>query len=143
MIGNLFGVIEEKRYKIAMLRTNTLVLACDEVCKVITVAGVENFTSLISNQEEADTKVILHSHQALEECRSNQVLLISPSGDTDILILIVSLLHDFKERIVLDNGSGNSQKLIWMGTVEFSSNRRESLLGFHVFTGNDYVSSFF
>ena len=98
---------------------------------------------MLSNQEEADTNVILQSRQVLNVCETNQVLLRSPSGDTDILILVGSLLYDYKERIVLDNGVGNSRKLIWLGSIDISSSTRNSLLGFHAFTGNDYVSSLF
>ena len=54
-----------------------------------------------------------------------------------------SFLYDYKEHIVLDNGVGNSRKLIWLGSIDISSSTRNSLLGFHAFTGNDYVSSLF
>ena len=144
MVEIFFDVLEEKHVKVLnLLRTNQLVLACDEFCKILTLANIEDFRSMISNQEEADTKVILHSHQVLDVCETNQVLLRSPSGDTDILILVVSLLYDYKERIVLDNGVGNSRKLIWLGNIDISRSTRNSLLGFHAFTGNDYVSSLF
>ena len=144
MISILFNVMEEKRIKVMnILRTNKLVLAGDEYCKAITVATVEDFTTIVSNQEEADTKVVLHSHQALQESESNQILLRSPSGDTDILVLVLSILHEFKDRIVIDNGTGNSRKLIWLGSIEMSNSRINSLLGVHSFTGNDYVPSFF
>ena len=89
--------------------------------------------------------MVLHSHQALEDSESNQVLLRSPSGDTsgEYIYLVLSLLYEFKNRIVIDNGVGNSRKLIWLGSIDFSSSHLNSLLGFHAFTGNDYVSSFF
>ena len=66
----------------------------------------------------------------------------SHSGDTDILVLGVSLFPE-GERIFLDNGTGKSRKLIWFGNFEFSTGRRNALLGFHAFTGNDYNASFF
>ena len=53
------------------------------------------------------------------------------------------LLSDFKERIELDNGSGASRKRFWMGNINLSKSRQESLLVFHGFTGNDYVSTLF
>jgi len=109
MIEILFEVIVEKRSKMLnLLRTSTLVLSGDEVCKIITVAGVENFTELISTQEEADTKIILHSHQALVNCKNNHVLLRSPTADTVILVLAIALLHELKEKVMIDNGTGNS-----------------------------------
>ena len=62
-----------------LLRTNQLALACDEFCKIyiyiLTLANIEDFRSMISNQEEVDTKVILHSRQVLDVCETNQVLL--------------------------------------------------------------------
>ena len=144
MVSIMFDVMEQDRCKVLdLLRTNKLILAGDNFCKVLTVSTAEDFTTLINNQEEADTKVVLHSHQAIEEYETNRVLLRSPSGDTDILVLIISLLYDFKNRIVIDNGVGSSRKLIWLGSIDFSSSRLNSLLGFHAFTGNDYVSSFF
>ena len=102
------------------MKINKHVLAGDNFCEVLTVSTAEDFTTLISNQEEADPKVVLHSHQAIEECESNRVLLRSPSGDTDILVLIISLLYEFKNRIVIDNGVGSSRKLIWLGSIDFS-----------------------
>ena len=140
---SMFDVMEEERCKVLdLLRTNKLVLAGDNFCKVLTVSTAEDFTTLISNQEEADTKVVLHSHQAIEECESNRVLLRLPSWGTSILVLIVLLLYEFKNRIVIDNGVGSSCKLIWLGSIDFSNSRLNSL-EFHTFTGNDYVSSFF
>ena len=134
MVSIMFDVMEEERCKVLdLLRTNKLILAGDNFCKVLTVSTAEDFTTLISNHEEADTKVVLH--QAIEECESNRVLLRLPSGDTDILVLIISLLYEFKNRIVI---VGSSRKLIWLGSIDFSSNRLNSLLGFHAFTGNDY-----
>ena len=95
---------------------------------------------MINTKDKADTKVILHSHRALPDCKNNHVLLRSPSAETDILVLAIALLHEFKERIVLDNWTGNSRQLIWMGSFDFSVDRRNSLLGFHSFIGNDFVS---
>ena len=36
-----------------------------------------------------------------------------------------------------------SRKRTWMGNINLSKNRQESLLVFHGFTVNDYVSIFF
>ena len=51
---------------------------------------------LRSNQEEADTKVILHCSNALHEDTSMSVILRSHSGDTGITVLAVSLLYEHK-----------------------------------------------
>ena len=50
----------------------------------------------------------------------------SPSGDTDIIIISVSLLN-----------SDHIDKM------KINGQEKEALIGFHAITGNDYVSSFF
>ena len=44
-----------------------------------------------SNQEEADSKVILHCLDALNDLEA-AIIIHSPSADTDIMVLSVSLL---------------------------------------------------
>ena len=51
------------------------------------------YTQLESNQPEADTRLILHARDALQSTTSD-VYIYSPSADTDIIVLAVSLLHD-------------------------------------------------
>ena len=65
-----------------------------------------------------------------------------PSGDTDIIILTISLLLDYKNRCVLDSGSGN-KRYLWLGKVGMPFQRRKSIIGLHSISGNDYVSAFF
>ena len=55
----------------------------------------------------------------------------------------MSLLYTYKERVFIDNGTGESRKLIWLGGVNLSHKKCKALLGMHAFTVNDYVSSFF
>ena len=112
-------------------------------CLVITHQSTSEDTSLSSNQEEADTKVILHCHAILVESSSSIVTLRSPSGDTDIVILAMTLLHEFNDRVILDDGSGKNRKLISLKEISIEEEIIEALIGFHAYTGNDYVSSFF
>ena len=67
--------------------------------------SIEEFWT--SNQEEADTKVILHSHQVLESNETSVITLCSPSGDTSIVVLTVALLHELWNKILTDDGSGD------------------------------------
>ena len=55
----------------------------------------------------------------------------------------MSLLYTYKERVFIDNGTGKSRKLIWLGGINLSHEKCKSLLGMYAFTGNDDVSSFF
>ena len=100
------------------------------------------YTGSCSDQEEADTKVFLHTYKILKETNNDYVVIRSHSWDRDILVLGVSLLPE-GGRIFLDNGTEQSRKLIWYGNFEFSTGRINAPLGFHVFTGNVYNASFF
>ena len=63
--------------------------------------------SLISSQEDSETKVVLHA-----KVLSGQMILRiwSPSGDNDNVILIILLLWRFKEGLILDDGQGKKAK---------------------------------
>ena len=58
-----------------------------------------------SSQEKADTKLILHAHKTLKE-GSSKAAIYSPSGDTDILLLILAHLYEYKEKIYISNSRG-------------------------------------
>ena len=64
---------------------------------------------LSSSQKEADTKVILYAHKILKE-GSPKVAIHSLSGDTDILLLTLTQLYEYKERIYIINSHGQYKK---------------------------------
>ena len=74
----------------------------------------------------------------LHEDNSRQAIIRSPSGDTDIIVLTISLLYEFKRHATIDNGTGKQRKSIRIGGLELSEQRCHSLIGLHAFTGNDY-----
>jgi hypothetical protein len=71
---------------------------------------VNRLDHLSSNQEEADTKVILHTLDALEK-HDSKIHLRSPSADTDILVLCIALIQN-PERVYYDYGVGKNRKSI-------------------------------
>ena len=97
---------------------------------------------LCSNQEEADTKIVIHALHSLHHSPIPTINTRSPSGDTDILVLTIVYLYIYKEKIHLDNGTGVSRNNIWLGALQFKDEILNALIGFHSFTGNDCVSSF-
>ena len=78
-----------------------------------------------SNQEEADTKVILHGLHALQ-LTLGDVVIPSPSGDADILVLMVSLTKDKTERVFLDNGTGQHRHTIRLSDLDMSDETKDS-----------------
>ena len=67
----------------------------------------------------------------------------SPSGDIDITVIMIGIFRDHSERCYLDFGSGKYRRGLPLAEIEFEPEVKESLIGFHAFTGNDYVSSFY
>ena len=65
----------------------------------------------------------------------------SPSGDTDILIIALALIEE-KDRVLFYSGNGDNRKKVWLNEVS-NADYHHTLIGFHAFTGNDYVSGFF
>ena len=93
------------------------------------------------NQEEADTKVILHSGHAISTTEDS-IILQSSSGDVDVMIIAISLI-DTSKYVLVDYGNGKNRKGVWLNSIDFDNNIGAVLIWFHAFTGNDYASSFF
>ena len=85
-------------------------------------------------------QVILHAQHAVETT-AGSVAIRSPSADTDIFVIAVDLLAS--PRVYLDFGIGKHRKGLWLEKIQISDELKKCLVGFHAFTGNDYVSSFF
>ena len=144
LIELLFEVIKSEREDVLeMLRCDALVLSRERECKVLTHLEEKPYSQLLTTQEEADTKIIAHAVEFLHQSTENKVVIRSPSGDTDILVLSAALLYDFKEHVLIDNGSGQARKCIDLRSLQFSACKYSAMLGLHAFTGNDYLSSFF
>ena len=109
----------------------------------VNASQVTTVDELSSNQEQADTKVILHSGYTISTTEGSIILRFS-SGDTDIMIIAISLI-DASKRVLVNYGNRKNRKGegIWLNSIDLDDNVRAALIGFHAFTGNDYVSSFF
>ena len=113
LIELLFEVIKNEREEVLeMLRCDELVLSREGECKPLPHIDEKTYDQLLSTQEEAGTKIIGHAAEILHQDTENKVVIRPPSGDTDILILSAELLYNFKEHVIIDNGSGQSRKCI-------------------------------
>jgi len=106
----------------------------DEYCEKVTLSNVTQVDNLVSNQEEADTKVILHALDALES--DGNVCIRSPSGDTDILVIAIGLIPA-SPRVLVDSGNGDNKKKIWLDSIPLTAEQQKALIGFRAFSGND------
>ena len=98
--------------------------------------SVQERPELVTTHVEAD--YMFSTYARLE----TNALVRSRSGDVDIIASLVGQ-NDLPEQLYIDNGTGTGRKMIQPSLCELSSDERTALIGFHSFTGNDYVSSFF
>ena len=92
------------------LRSDNLVLSSDNSCVVVSRVAVMEDLSLSSDQEEGDTKIILHCANVLHGNHGENVCLWSPSGDT-VVVLAVGLLQEFNDRVFIVNGYGSNTNI--------------------------------
>jgi hypothetical protein len=148
LIELIFEYIKSQgRECLTILNSSEMVLSSEDECTMIksTETGVDifPFAQCQSTQDEADTKVILHAHNILEATDAT-VTIRSPSGDTDIIVLIAALLQSYKQRVVIDDFHGDGRKSYRLSDIEhLEPEIIDSLIGLHAFTGNDFASSFF
>ena len=143
LIELMLETVEKNRLKVLnVLRCTELYFSTENHCSKLTLSSSESDDSLSSNQEEADTKVALHCKHALERDPSKQIVVRSPSGDIDILVILLSTMTR-QSQIFLDFGIGMRRKGLTLSDIKMDARKKRCLIGFHAFTGNDYLSSFF
>ena len=123
------------------LQNRVIFFSNKDHCQKISCFEASIVPEKASDHEEADTKLVALVESS--NIASNySVMVRSPSGDTDILVLF--LLHQFDGlRVLIDNGTGKNRKILDMSTSSLSTVYRQELAGMHAFSGNDYVSCFF
>ena len=136
-------LIANKEDVLRNLSCQSIFFSMDKICYHITASTVEIDDELSSNQEEADTKLLLHYKHAFDSSGDKSVIVRSPSGDVDINILFLSLFTEKLDKIYLDYSTGKARKYFKLASIDMSDEHKSSLIGFHAFTGNGYVSSIF
>ena len=134
-------IIKERACCLQILRASKILLSRDGECDEVTSSAVNRLDHLSGNQEEADTKVILHTLDALDKYDS-KIHSRSPSADTEILVLCIALIQN-PERVYYDYGVGKNRNSVCLNDYQVPPDEREALIGFHAVTGNDYTSAFF
>lgn len=85
-------IIGSKAKTLHLLRFLEIYFLIDNECRKVTLASCE--FELVSNQEEADTKLILHCCNALSKHSLEKVIVITPFGDTNIFVIMLNKLLD-------------------------------------------------
>ena len=133
-------IIDEKQRSLCTLDTEKIILSGDDECITVTYDSTEENVDLKSNQEEADTKVILHAINVIRS--GGDAVIRSPSGDTDIMVVALALIDDLV-KVYFDYCNGKCKKRMCLGAVGMKDEEKKALVGFHSFTGNDYIPAIF
>ena len=136
IVGNRIRILEQ-------LQCSKLIFSMDGIYHKISSETTEVVKELSSNHEEADTKLLLHANYQLSQDHTKVIIVRSPSGDMDIIILFVSRFDEDSEMIHIYFGTGKNRKILSVGSINMSRELRKALIEFHDFIGNEYVSSFF
>ena len=83
--------IKNSKDYLDVLKSDRIILSLDGRAIKITINDVTEVAELSSNQEEADTKLLLHTNHALLENSNQKIILRSPSGDVDVNILCLAI----------------------------------------------------
>ena len=118
-----------------ILKCDTIILSGDTSCLIVNNHECRPYEELKSDQEEADTKVVLHALSPLSTSNDNACIR-SPCGDTDIFMIALGTILQ-RSRVKFDYGNVSNKKEIWLDQINLRADRRKALIGFHSFTGND------
>ena len=114
-----------------------------DVCHKTTLNSEIIDNELCNNQEEANTKVCLHANHAVITYQGKFGVVRKPSGDVDILVILLSTTIEHPDRIITDFNREEYREIMNLSDVNLSQEEKKCIIGFHAFTRNDYTSSFF
>ena len=145
----IFLLNEWKKDKYArMLVGRKVYFVCADMCTCLTTTDgqyiiPEDTDDLRSNQEEADTKIVLHClHIAVHSSSDSTITVRSP--DTDVFILLLKYAQNITQTVLFDTGVGNKRRLINIQSVIKDVGKALCCIlpAVHAFSGCDTTSSF-
>ena len=122
------------------LGSKLLYITCEKECFKVTKDGSEVVDELATSQEEADTRMLLHTKHASSNYRSMVIM----TEDTDVFIIRLSVYHQISGNMYIQCGTKNRLRHIDITKVGQSLGEEtcKALQGLHAFTGCDSVSAF-
>jgi len=120
---------------------------CGKQCFLLSSNGLQtvctNQPELLSNQQEADTRIILHMLFA-DNCCIQPCALLVLSPDTDVFILLLYYVNQVSGHLLFETGAGSHRRCIDVQRVASAIGIRMcmALPALHCFTGCDTTSAF-
>ena len=98
---------------------------------------------LLSSQEEADTRIILHCDHISRNFSETTVIIVR-SPDTDVLVLLSKFSQNISQLVLFDTGMGNKRRLLDIKEIISTKGKNvcSVLPALHAFTGCNTTSSF-
>lgn len=141
MIELILEVLQTRKEQILNdMKSKEIYFSTYNECLRVTKDDVSVIPQLCSNQDEADTKVILHAKHAIETNDEGMAIIRSHSGDIDIAVIALSHFIQDAARVILDSNTGKHRKTFRLRDIDMTKEQKSSLIGFHAFTGNYYNS---
>ena len=137
-----FLVAEWKTAKLRdKLNDKQLYVASEEACLHITKDHWSEVAGLHSNQEEADTRIILHAAHAADEGYSAVII---TADDTDVLVLCLAFSSVISCPLFQKRGTTNRVRYVDITKLRqtLGDGVCNALIGMHAYTGCDTVSAF-
>ena len=110
-----------------MHRCTERYISTENNCTKLTVSSATEETQLSSNQEDADTTMLLHCKHAHERFLQKAVIVRLHSADIDILVMLLG--RSESQQIYLDSGTGLHRKGVNFNYIEMSTERKNCLTG--------------
>ena len=93
------------------------------------MSATTDVNDLCSNQGDGDTEIIIHALHSFYHSQIPTINICSPSEDTEILVITIVHLYDYKEKNHLDNGTGVNRSNNWLGVLQFKDEILNELIG--------------
>lgn len=123
------------------LKDKVLYVTCEQYCFKVTEDKWEEVPDLESTQEEADSRLFLHTQHA---ARDGYKAVIISSEDTDVFIISLAMHSTMDVSIYQKFGTKSRTRYADINKIGKSQGQWlcDSLIGLHAFTGCDSVSCF-
>ena len=132
-----------------LLKGKKIFFVCEKNCTLLSSENgrdtdIQPINELVCDQEEADTRIILHCMyiSKIEDSCPEKIIVRSP--DTDVFLLLLAFDSQIKPTVIFDTGMGDKRRLLNISKLNnmLPNPLCQSLLGFHSLTGCDTTSCF-
>ena len=133
-----------------VLSGHSIYLALDQECYWYSIQDnqivCEKINELGCAHEEADTRIIYHLHNILQEDNTPSIVIRSYDTDVFLLLLYHVSTYEMPTTVWMDVGHSSNNTMRYIGISQLAEELRQSLinaiLALHAFTSCDYTASF-